>query len=378
MSPEPREPLQLPQACLGAEAHARCLERVFARGWHHALDAHELPRPGAVLPQRFVPGALDEPLVWTREPSGALHVLSNVCTHRANLVARVPGPAATLTCEYHGRSFDLCGRARASPGFGPGSGFPRPSDDLRAAQHALLGPLAFASLAPQHSFEALTAELRARCASDTWANAQSAPERARTYEFDANWALYVENYLEGLHVPFVHAGLARAIESQGYRVELGARSVLQRALARSGEACFEPPPGHPDHGQRVAAWYWWLYPATMLNVYPWGISLNAVHPLGPARTRVHFRSYVLDERWLERGAGAQLDEVELEDEAIVERVQRGLQSRLARPAQDAALAPGHEDGIAHFRALLRRALEGPTPANRGETARLDELREPPR
>jgi len=357
MTPETREPWPLPRACVEAEGHALCLERVFARGWHYALDAQELPRPGAIVPMRFVPGSLDEPLVWTREPSGALHALSNVCTHRANLLAHVPGRAAQLRCEYHGRSFDLCGRARASPGFGPGSGFPRPEDDLRAARHALLGPLAFASLDPHAPFEQLIAELRARCALDTWGAAQGAPERARDYELDANWALYVENYLEGLHVPFVHAGLARAIDAQGYAVELGAHSVLQRALARAGEPCFEPPVGHPDHGQRVAAWYWWLWPATMLNVYPWGISLNAVQPLSPARTRVLFRSYVLDERWLERGAGAGLDEVELEDEAIVERVQLGLRARLARPACDAALAPGHERGIAHFRALLRRALE---------------------
>lgn len=357
MKPEAHESWSLPRACLEPAGHAACLERVFARGWHYALDAQELPRPGAIVPQRFVPGALDEPLVWTREPSGVLHALSNVCTHRANLLARVPGPAAHLRCEYHGRSFELCGRARASPGFGPGSGFPRPEDDLRAAHHALLGPIAFASLGPHAPFDALVAELRARCATDAWSGAESAPERARDYELDANWALYVENYLEGLHVPFVHAGLARAIDAQGYQVELGAHGVLQRALARPGEPCFEPTVGHPDHGQRVAAWYWWLFPATMLNVYPWGISLNAVQPLGPARTRVLFRSYVLDERLLERGAGTSLDEVELEDEAVVERVQLGLRARLARPASDEALAPGHERGIAHFRALVRGALD---------------------
>ena len=43
----------------------------------------------------------------------------------------------------------------------------------------------------------------------------------------------------------------------------------------------------------VAAHYFWLFPNTMLNLSPWGLSLNVVMPLGPRCTRVRFLSYVL-------------------------------------------------------------------------------------
>jgi hypothetical protein len=33
------------------------------------------------------------------------------------------------------------------------------------------------------------------------------PSGAKSFTVKAHWALYVENYLEGLHVPFVHPGL---------------------------------------------------------------------------------------------------------------------------------------------------------------------------
>src|SRR4029078_4540629 len=86
----------------------------------------------------------------------------------------------------------------------------------------------------------------------------------------------------------------------------------------------------PDDGRGVAAYYWWVFPNLMLNFYPWGLSLNVVEPLAPDRTRVRFRGYVLDADRLGRAAGAALDQVELEDEAAVESVQRGLRSRLYR------------------------------------------------
>jgi choline monooxygenase len=76
----------------------------------------------------------------------------------------------------------------------------------------------------------------------------------------------------------------------------------------------------PDHGQRIAAYYLWLFPNTMLNVYPWGVSANVVQPLGLDRAKVLFRTYMLDPSRLESGAGASLDRVEREDESIVEAV----------------------------------------------------------
>ena len=66
----------------------------------------------------------------------------------------------------------------------------------------------------------------------------------------------------------------------------------------------------------------------MLNVYPWGISVNIVRPLAVDRTRVSYSSYVWDPARLDAGASAGLDRVEREDEAVVESVQRGVRSRI--------------------------------------------------
>jgi choline monooxygenase len=104
---------------------------------------------------------------------------------------------------------------------------------------------------------------------------------------------------------------------------------------------------------RVAAYYWWLFPNLMFNIYPWGLSVNVVQPLGLARTRVLFRSFVADASLLGQGAGGALDPVEMEDEAVVLSVQRGIRSRLYGTGR---YSPQHERGTHHFHRLLAQAM----------------------
>jgi len=147
----------------------------------------------------------------------------------------------------------------------------------------------------------------------------------------------------------VHPGLSKVVDCVTYEHELFRYSSLQLALARENEVAFDPPPGALDHGRRVAAYYWWIFPNLMLNFYPWGLSLNRVVPEAIDRTRVEFRAYVLDEAKRGQGAGGALHEVELEDEAVVEAVQRGVRSRFYRRGR---YSPTRERGTHHFHRLL--------------------------
>jgi choline monooxygenase len=168
--------------------------------------------------------------------------------------------------------------------------------------------------------------------------------------------LYCDNYLEGFHIPFVHAALSTALDYGQYRTETFRWSSLQLGIASEGEDAFEPPASSPDHGRRVAAYYWFLFPNTMFNFYPWGVSINVVRPLAVDRTKVSFLSYVWDARRLDRGAGAALDGFEREDEAIVEAVQRGTRSRYYDRGR---YSPTREQGVHHFHRLLAERLSAP-------------------
>jgi choline monooxygenase len=91
----------------------------------------------------------------------------------------------------------------------------------------------------------------------------------------------------------------------------------------------------------------------MFNFYPWGISVNVVRPVTPSKTVVEFLTYVSDESLLNKGAGADLHSVELEDEAVVESVQRGIRSRFYTHGR---YSPTREQGTHRFHRLIAESL----------------------
>lgn len=334
-----------------AEAFALARERVFARSWQWLGDLADVATPCSLAPRTLLPGLLEEPLLLVRDAEGTARCLSNVCTHRGNLLVREPCRAEAIRCGYHSRRFDLGGRMTFMPGFKGVRGFPSASDDLAKVPFATWAGHGFGSVAPSAPFEAFLGDVIERTTTLPVAGWRASAVRARDFTVRAHWALYVENYLEGFHIPFVHPALDAAVDSATYATELFRHAVLQVALARPGEPAFDVSPG-----DRVAAHYWWVFPNLMLNFYPWGLSVNLVLPQAIDRTRVVFASYVGDEALLEQGAGGDLDRVEAEDEAIVEAVQRGVRSRFYTRGR---YSPIRERGVHHFHRLLCEFLAAP-------------------
>jgi choline monooxygenase len=331
-------------------------ERVFAPSWQFITDVSHVKVPGQVHPFTQLEGTLDEPLMFARDRDDHLHCMSNVCTHRGHTVCEGEGVENGLRCRYHGRRFGLDGKFQFMPEFEQAKRFPSPADDLPQVPFAAWENFLFASLEPATPFDQATREMRERCAWMPLGQAAFDPSRSREYRVRANRALYCDNFLEGFHIPFVHTGLSEALDYGAYRTELFPGGSLQVGVAggaSSGADVFEIPASSPDHGQSIAAYWFWIYPNTMFNFYPWGVSINVVRPLGVDQTRVSYYSYVWDAARLNRGAGAALDRVEREDEAIVERVQIGTAARLYDRGR---YSPTREQGVHHFHRMLARDL----------------------
>lgn len=329
-------------------------EAIFKSAWHW-IGVHNAVREAeSAFPFELMEGFLAVPLVLTKGSDGLIRLLSNVCTHRGNILSQKPGPCKVLRCQYHGRRFELDGTLSHAPGFDECENFPDASDNLPSVPMAEWGPFLFANLSPRHSFGLWTSDLKNYLHWLPIHQFRLDSTRTKEYVFDANWALYVENYLEGFHIPFVHGGLNATIDISQYETELLEYGVLQKAIAKEDELAFELPPESPDFGKRIAAYYFWLFPNTMLNFYPWGLSLNIVRPLGTGKTKVSFVTYVQHGHLLDRGAGANLDTVEKEDEDVVLNVQRGIRSSLHKGGR---YSPEFEKGVHHFHRLMMGALE---------------------
>ncbi len=329
-------------------------ENVFARVWHWVAEANVVSEPQQVWPFTLLPGVLNEPLVFTRDAEGQVHCLSNVCTHRGKVVVEQPGKQRLLSCGYHGRCFRLDGRFRSMPQFEGVENFPSPADDLHPVSFTEWLGLLFVSLQPVAPFEVFVQPIAERLSWLPWDTLRFHAEHSQDYYVNAHWALYCDNYLEGFHIPFVHPALNQAIEFSQYEYELYPYCNLQVGVAKAGEPCFQIPAGALDHGRRIYAYYYWVFPNLMFNVYPWGLSLNVVEPLSHERTRVRFRTYYFANAASDRALN-RLDITEMEDEAVVESVQRGIQSRFYHTGR---YSPAQEQGVHHFHRLVQRFMEG--------------------
>lgn len=328
-------------------------EKIFARTWQFAAGP-ELNTD--LTPVTLLPGFLDEPVLISKH-EGNLKCFSNVCTHRGKILVDEPCSASLIRCSYHGRRFTLDGKFLSMPEFHGVENFPSETDNLAAVPFAERGGFKFASINPAAPFEDFVRDAAARLedVNSDGLRLQS----TRDYEVNAHWALYCENYLEGFHIPFVHHSLNELVDYGSYTTETFRYSSLQTAVSSSrsfkGRVEAASADGVVKSDGKFAAAdepagrYLFIFPNLMFNFYPWGISVNVVKPVTLSKSVVSFLTYVSDESKLGEGAGADLERVELEDEAVVESVQKGIRSRFYSHGR---YSPAREQGTHHFHRLI--------------------------
>lgn len=330
---------------------AESRQTVFVPSWQYVGDRSAFSASVNCLPVNLLPDLLDEPLLLTKNHD-AIHCVSNVCTHRGNVMVVDPCYSPHIRCKYHGRMFGLDGCFRSMPEFQEVKEFPSAEDNLTSLPVHAWGDLLFASLG-HHPVERYFGEMFQRLSFLPLAEFKLVDAFSKTYPVKAHWALYCENYLEGFHIPFVHAGLNAVIEYSSYTTEMYDWSSLQLALAKEGEPFFELPPDSPDFGKKVAAYYYFIFPNMMFNFYPWGLSLNIVEPKGTSSTQVRFLTYIWKPELHNQGAGSDLHTVEMEDEEVVELCQRGVRSALYKHGRYSVT---REQGTHHFHQMLRASF----------------------
>lgn len=328
-------------------------EKVFYKSWQWIGTSDQVPETRTAHPITVLPEFLSEPAVLTRDSEEEIHCLSNVCTHRGNLVVTKTGSVRKLICGYHGRRFTLDGHFEHMPEFEKTQDFPRPCDNLHSFPLRQWGPFLFAGLNPSFDFQEVIDTMQERIGFMPMEDLKYDPSRTKEYHINAHWALYCDNYLEGFHIPFVHEDLNAVLDYGNYETVLHDHLNLQIGYAEGTEVVFDLPEGHIDKSKQVAAYYYWVFPNMMFNFYPWGVSVNLVMPKTLDKTIVRFMSYVWDPGKLDQGAGSGLDKVELEDEEVVEGVHMGVRSAFYQAGR---FSPTREQGVHHFHRLLAAFL----------------------
>jgi len=333
-------------------------ENIFWKTWQPVGRVDMVARPG----DYFACEVVGEPLVVTRTTKGELRAFYNVCRHRGATVANAKGNRKTLQCMYHGWTYDLEGKLIRAPEFEGVQNWSAGDVCLPPVKVEAWGPFVFVNLDPDApamkdtAYGHIEAEMKAKGFN---IERMRSFER-RDYEIDCNWKVYVDNYLEGYHVPIAHPGLYRELDYEQYRVDTFDEHSSQYAPIRPAKE------GQIQGRDRryirtddeADALYYWVFPNVMLNVYPDNISINIILPLGHGRTLTIFEWYFEEPGtgpgWESMQQTIQFsDEIQQEDIEICEIVQKGLTSRSYDRGRFSVL---RENGVHHFQMLIHKYL----------------------
>jgi choline monooxygenase len=309
---------------------------IFGRTWQFVGHAEQVKERG----QFFTTAVAEEPLLIVRGDDGEVRALSNVCRHRAGPVAKGEGKRASLQCGYHGWTYALDGALRTTPEMEGIECWDRQSVALPRFQLETWNDLLFVNLDPHCT---PLREFLGDLAGCSFGGRLAA---RKDWTASCNWKVYVDNYLEGYHIPIVHPSLFKEIDYPKYRTETRHNYSIQHAPLKK-------PQRIRGDGQ---AEFFWIFPNLMLNVYPDNFSTNLIVPLSHDRTLTIFEWYFRDpdaaKKELEETI-AFSDEIQLEDIGICEAVQRGLRSSTYSTGR---YSPVRENGVHHFHGLYAEAM----------------------
>jgi len=339
-------------------------EKIFRRSWQlvgsldqPCAEVNGLKKTISDPETYFTTDVAGEPLLIVRDQQGILRAFSNVCRHRAGPIALGSGCKNVMRCQYHGWTYTLDGKLIGTPDVEGVEFFDRSTMGMFPVSLQTWEKFMFVNFDPRaESLSSVLGQIPQQAQGFQFAGLQFAERR--DYLINCNWKVYVDNYLEGYHIPIAHPGLMREIDYSQYRTDTFRFYSQQFAPIRAmkaedaGERFYAPGTGLQQ------ALYFWIFPNLMLNIYPDNISTNVIVPLTADKTLTIFEWFFRDvdqptTRARIEKAIAFSDEVQQEDILLCENVQRGLHSSTYDRGR---YSVKRENGVHHFHMLLSEFL----------------------
>ncbi len=235
-----------------------------------------------------------------------------------------------ITCPYHGWCYGLDGALRSAPGTGDLDDFPDKEIRLREVRSENFCGFVFVNLCDDTRtmddwYPAARQELSA------FLPQIESFSLVKEYEVNeaCNWKISVENYNECYHCKLRHPTFSSGVIDPE-RYEIG---IQGRCLRHSTEPAKTSRSSNGEPVSEYRSWFLWptfsfqVYPGGVLNSYSWSATSNRSvtvrrgwYALDGANCEEHFRLAKQD-----------VETTVAEDVALVESVQRGLDSGFYEP-----------------------------------------------
>lgn len=330
-------------------------EHIFTHAWLCLCHASELAEINAYVTRKIV----GENLVAVRGRDGTLRAFYNVCPHRGHELFKDSGIARNVvSCPYHAWTFKLDGELAVARNCENVANFNKADYNLVPIRVAEYAGFVFVNMdmdAPpvETALAGLDAHLKAVCP-----NVAELQVASRTItDTPANWKVIVDNYMECYHCAPAHPGFSSSVDSSSYTHTFHGNWTLQHGHSKSSEQGYS----FDKEVNNQAFSGYWVWPCVMFNVVPGDDTMTVIYeyPVAAGLTVQYYevlmksKDVTPEQRNFITWA---TQTFRPEDLALVESVQRGLQSRgyrgQGRIMVDAARSGISEHGIAYFHRMV--------------------------
>ena len=273
-------------------------DRIFRRTWQYAGRADQVAEPGAF----FTCDLGGVPIVVVRDKESGLRAFLNVCRHRGSLVCEGEGKRETLQCPYHAWTYDLDGSLRAAPRSDREPGFDKTELGLVPVSVDSWGPFVFVNPDGEAAPLAETLGELPELVAASGLDLESLRFLERSHgEYEANWKVCCENFLECYHCQVAHPGFSKVVDVSvdAYVLEQSPTFSTQYGPVRETWKGDFDPRGPIARGQ-----FHFLWPNLTLNIMPGhpNLSIGPIVPTGAGATARFLDYFVgpdVDQAWID-------------------------------------------------------------------------------
>ncbi len=283
------------------------MSQIFHKSWVFAGLAEKIPNSG----DYFVTDVAGESIIVLRKRSGDIAAYYNVCRHRGTRLCNPDheklnekGQKAlsgqftghfrgTITCPYHGWSYDLDGKLLGARCMNEVSGFEQSEYPLHRVAVAEWEGFIFLNLSEnppplKNQFVPIEGKFSA------YRMKELRVARHLEYEVNANWKILIQNASECYHCSLVHPALEKVSNSQSGEVDflegafIGGYANLKqgmRSLTFNGRYAAAPIEGVADTDlERI--YYYHIFPNMYLSLHPDYVIADTIKPIGVRKTLI--------------------------------------------------------------------------------------------
>ena len=320
-------------------------KQVFLKSWHLLGSEKIVKNCGdSVIKEVF-----NQPIIITRQKDNTIKAFYNVCKHRAGPLLNKSKKIKFFQCKYHGWTYHIDGRLKSIREFKDVKNFNYKDYNLKSLNIRVWQGLIFINFKRhKDNFNLILSEISNQIKPIDFSSYTF--HKTVSYDIKCNWKTYIDNFLEGYHIPFVHPKLNKLIDYKSYKTELFKNYSLQSAPI---DPTLSPYDKSKETGN--TAFYYTIFPNILLNIAPGRLQTNVIEPKSANSCTVYFDYYFEknDQSLIESDTSFS-DEIQLEDIEICERVQKGLESQ---GYEQGRISPQSEQGLYHFQSILKEKLE---------------------